>query len=60
MDKYSNFKDLANHYDYFLFDCDGVLWHGKDTIEGSFEALETLIKLDKKIIYLTNASQRTR
>ena len=56
----SDFLKLAENYDYFLFDCDGVLWIGKKTIEGSFEALTHLLKLDKKIILLTNASARSR
>lgn len=40
--EYSRFADLASKYDYFLFDCDGVLWIGKDSIEGSFDALRML------------------
>lgn len=23
-------RSLAEKYDYFLFDCDGVLWHGEE------------------------------
>jgi hypothetical protein len=34
--KYSSFKELAKAYDCFLFDCDGVLFHGPHTIQGSF------------------------
>ena len=26
----------------FLFDCDGVLWHGDEIIEGAKEALQAL------------------
>jgi ribonucleotide monophosphatase NagD (HAD superfamily) len=22
-------KDIAAKYEYFIFDCDGVLWHGE-------------------------------
>jgi ribonucleotide monophosphatase NagD (HAD superfamily) len=37
-----HFDDLIAKYDYFLFDCDGVLWHGADQIDGSFDALAKL------------------
>ena len=57
---FSDFLELAQTYDYFLFDCDGVLWIGKKTIEGSFEALQHLSQMNKKIILLTNASARSR
>ena len=47
-------------YDYFLFDCDGVLWIGSQTIEGSFDALKELRQLGKPYYLITNASQRSR
>ncbi len=58
--EYSRFVDLANKYDYFLFDCDGVLWLGNQSIEGSFDALRMLDQLGKTKILLTNASARSR
>jgi hypothetical protein len=27
--KKTSIKELADKYDYFLFDCDGVLWQGE-------------------------------
>ena len=53
-----HFDDLIDKYDYFMFDCDGVLWHGPDAIEGSFYALERLSS--KTVVLITNASMRTR
>lgn len=47
-------------YEYFLFDCDGVLWIGNQSIEGSFDALRKLIENQKKILWMTNASLRSR
>ena len=56
----SNFAFLAQSYDSFLFDCDGVLWHGNEAIEGSFDALRYLLGINKQIFLLTNASARSR
>jgi 4-nitrophenyl phosphatase len=41
MDKqqFLDLKDLVEKYDFFLFDCDGVLWHGDHEIEQAFAAL---------------------
>ena len=27
---WTNLRDLADKYEIFLFDCDGVLWHGDE------------------------------
>jgi 4-nitrophenyl phosphatase len=58
--QFSDFADLAEKYDYFLFDCDGVLWVGDQTIEHSFSALNYLIDNNKKVYFLTNAAMRSR
>jgi 4-nitrophenyl phosphatase len=58
---FSDFADLADKYDYFLFDCDGVLWVGSKPVEHSFAALDYLIKTKlKKVFLITNATQRSR
>lgn len=57
---FSDFSDLANHYDYFLLDCDGVLWLGEKPIAHSFPALDYLISKNKKVFLLTNGTQRSR
>jgi len=44
---YSDFTKLADKYEYFLFDCDGVLWLGAESIAGSFETLSYLMKKGK-------------
>ena len=53
---YSKWHQLADLYDYFIFDCDGVLWVGPQSITGSFEALDYLLERKKKVFLLTNAS----
>jgi len=53
--------DLVRTYDYFLFDCDGVLWHGESEIEGAFKALKYIQSHPGKEIFLiTNNSSRLR
>lgn len=37
--QFLDLKDLVEKYDFFLFDCDGVLWHGDQEIEQAFAAL---------------------
>ena len=35
-DNFADLADLIERYDYFMFDCDGVLWHGDKQIEKAF------------------------
>ena len=42
----------------FLFDMDGTLYLGDQVYPGAIELMETLPKLDKRYIYLTNNSSR--
>ena len=43
----------------FLMDMDGTVYVGDRKIEGAFEALETLKKQGKKVLFLTNNSSKT-
>lgn len=64
MPKERTFLDLADlieKYDYFLFDCDGVFWHGDTVIENAFDALRMIQRHPgKEIFYITNNSSRLR
>jgi ribonucleotide monophosphatase NagD (HAD superfamily) len=51
-------EDLCEKYNYFILDCDGVLWQS-EPIEGSFEALNYLQKSGKKVFFLTNSSAKS-
>ncbi|CAM9504882.1 unnamed protein product [Choristocarpus tenellus] len=51
---------LVNKYDNFVFDCDGVLWGGSHTIDGSIETVKTLRKLGKRTFFVTNNSGKSR
>jgi 4-nitrophenyl phosphatase len=54
---YSDLAELADKYDYFLLDCDGVLWVGAKAVKHSFEALDFIIqKKKKKVFLITNAT----
>src|SRR5437867_3531674 len=50
---------IADRYDAFLFDLDGVLYRGVEKIEGAAEALATLRSLGKGVAFVTNNSSRT-
>ncbi len=45
---------LADGYDGFLFDLDGVIWLGESAIPGAAEAVESLIAAGKAVAFLTN------
>lgn len=52
---------LLDRYDTFLVDCDGVLWHDNEPIEGAMETLSLLQnKLQKRVVFVTNSSVRSR
>ncbi|EST09176.1 CRAL-TRIO domain protein [Kalmanozyma brasiliensis GHG001] len=56
----SDYEDLLSKYDTFLFDCDGVLWSGDDTIPGAVSVLEKLRKRGKSVIFVTNNASKSR
>jgi 4-nitrophenyl phosphatase len=61
-------------YDNFIFDCDGVLWHGSEILPGAglfdrmiiikftfaAEVLQMLVAMKKRLIFVTNNSTLTR
>ncbi len=49
-----NIKDV----ELFVFDLDGTVYIGDEEIEGSFEAINTLRKLGKRVCFFTNNSSR--
>ena len=64
MDSLSSIKTtlrgLAERYDYFVFDCDGVIWHGNKPIGDTFRNLELLAGLGKSIFFVTNLAAVSR
>lgn len=58
---WTSVRKLALKYDYFLFDCDGVIWHGDHTHVGqSFRNIEWLESIGKKCYFVTNGSSKSR
>ncbi|CAJ0958240.1 unnamed protein product, partial [Mesorhabditis belari] len=52
-------EDL-NRFETFLFDADGVLWRGGETIAGSVEFVQQLQRQGKRVFVITNNSTKTR
>jgi 4-nitrophenyl phosphatase len=51
---------FLSQFDTFLFDCDGVLWHGSNPIPHISAVLEYLRKAGKRILFVTNNSSKSR
>lgn len=51
---------LIDQYDYFLFDCDGVLWLGDHLLPHVPETLSMLKEAGKTVIFVTNNSTKSR
>jgi HAD superfamily hydrolase (TIGR01450 family) len=47
---------VADEFDGFLVDLDGVVWVGRELVPGSAEALQALIDTGKEIVFVTNNS----
>ena len=45
---------LADEFDGFLVDLDGVVWLGREPIPGSAEALQALLEASKEVCFVTN------
>eukprot|EP00355_Strombidium_rassoulzadegani_P000680 CAMPEP_0168608234 /NCGR_PEP_ID=MMETSP0449_2-20121227/514_1 /TAXON_ID=1082188 /ORGANISM="Strombidium rassoulzadegani, Strain ras09" /LENGTH=114 /DNA_ID=CAMNT_0008648197 /DNA_START=23 /DNA_END=367 /DNA_ORIENTATION=+ len=59
--KQSSLEEMIEQYRYFIFDCDGVLFHSKDEIGRAFKALDLIKQHDNKdVFFFTNATTRVR
>jgi 4-nitrophenyl phosphatase len=45
---------LADNFDGFLVDLDGVVWRGEQPIEGAADTIEKLREAGKRVVFLTN------
>jgi len=50
---------IADGYDAFLLDLDGVLYRGEQPIPGAGDAVDRLRELGKRVAFVTNNSSRT-
>jgi glycerol-1-phosphatase len=45
---------LADEFDGFLIDLDGVVWVGRELVPGAIESLQALLERGKEIVFVTN------
>ena len=50
---------LADRFDGFLVDLDGVVWEGRELLPGAVETLRALLDAGKEIVFVTNNSVRS-
>lgn len=55
-----HFESFVDRFDNFLFDCDGVIWHGDRLIEGVHQVLDFLRRSQKRLIFVTNNATKSR
>jgi phosphoglycolate/pyridoxal phosphate phosphatase family enzyme len=53
-DEYIAVVPIADQFDGFLIDLDGVVWIGREPVPGSPETLRALLAADKRIAFVTN------
>uniref|UniRef100_A0A0W0F2Q8 4-nitrophenylphosphatase n=1 Tax=Moniliophthora roreri TaxID=221103 RepID=A0A0W0F2Q8_MONRR len=56
----SQYTQLLDAYDTWMFDCDGVLWQGDRVIPGATDVLSLLRQRGKKVIFVTNNATKSR
>jgi len=56
----SNVRQLLDSVDVILSDCDGVLWTTDSVVPGAPEAVRKLKAMGKKVLYVTNNSNKSR
>ncbi len=49
---------LADQFDGFLIDLDGVVWVGREPVPGAPETLRALLAADKRLVFVTNNPSR--
>lgn len=53
-------QSVIDNYEYFIFDCDGVIWLGDHLLPSVVETLNLLKEKKKKVIFVTNNSTKSR
>ncbi|EEB07981.1 4-nitrophenylphosphatase [Schizosaccharomyces japonicus yFS275] len=54
------YKEFLDKFDVFLFDCDGVIWHGKNPIPQVKETLDLMRSMGKRLFFVSNNSTKSR
>ncbi|PBK90704.1 2-phosphoglycolate phosphatase [Armillaria gallica] len=55
-----DYASLIDKYDTWMFDCDGVLWHGDRLIDGAVDVLRLLRDRKKSVLFVTNNATKSR
>ncbi|KAK0194642.1 HAD-like domain-containing protein [Armillaria mellea] len=55
-----DYESLIDKYDTWMFDCDGVLWHGDRLIDGAVDVLRLLRNRKKSVLFVTNNATKSR
>lgn len=50
---------LADRFDAFLFDLDGVVWRGEELVPGAARTVSTLREAGKRVVFVTNNASRS-
>ena len=54
------YESLMKSVDTFIFDCDGVIWHGDTAIKGAVAMIDKLKQANKNVFFVSNNSTKTR
>jgi phosphoglycolate/pyridoxal phosphate phosphatase family enzyme len=60
LNELNKFDSLINKYDYYIFDCDGVIWRGSEIINSAVLTINKLIQMKKNLIFLSNTNTLSR
>jgi 4-nitrophenyl phosphatase len=56
----SDYAELLEKYDNWMFDCDGVLWNGDNLVDGATDVLDLLRRKGKSVLFVTNNATKSR
>jgi 4-nitrophenyl phosphatase len=56
----ADIEAFIERFDTFLFDCDGVIWHGQTLIPNVANAIQLLRSRGKRLLFVTNNSTQSR
>jgi len=55
-----SFYHIIDKYDYFVFDCDGVIWTENEILSSTVKAIQKIIEKNKKVFFLSNNNKISR
>jgi phosphoglycolate/pyridoxal phosphate phosphatase family enzyme len=58
--KINSFDEIFSNYEYFIFDCDGIIWKESEIITECVKTIKNLQNIGKKIFFLSNVNRTSR